>query len=110
METIAQYVSSDGLLQLNVQRDGDDTILGFNDFAWNTSSEFLASKWGISRDAAVTRFIDAVLGNRAIIAVAQVGLDIRDVWVTDRPASELKYKRHEEAIAFRFWDGTSPEN
>jgi hypothetical protein len=26
--------------------------------------------------------------------------------VTDRPASELKYKQHEETIVFRFWDGT----
>jgi len=106
MENIAQHVSPDGLLRLNIQRDGEDTIVGFNQFAWSTSSEFLASKWGTSKDAAVTRFVDEVLGNRAIIAVAHAGAAIRDVWVTDRPAAELKYKRHEEAIVFRFWDGT----
>jgi hypothetical protein len=106
MENIAQHVSPDGLLRLNVRRDADDIIVGFNDFAWSTSSEFLASKWGIAEDAAVTRFVDEVLGNRAIIAVAHAGSAIRDVWVTDRPAAELKYKRHEENIVFRFWDGT----
>ena len=106
VEAIAQNISADGLLQLNVQRDADDTILGFNTFAWSTSSKFLSSKWGITRESAVTRFVGEILDNRAIIAVANVGPGIRDVWVTDRPASELKYKRHEETISFRFWDGT----
>lgn len=105
MEAIAQHVSPDGLLTLNLWREDDDVIVQFNDFAWSTSGEFLASKWGTVRDAAVTRFVDEVLGNRAIIAVAQAGTTIRDVWVTDRPDSELKYKRHEETIVFRFWDG-----
>jgi hypothetical protein len=105
MEKIAQHVSPDGLLRLNLQRDTHGITIGFNDFAWSTSSLFLASKWGISAEAAVTRFVDEVLGNRAIIAVAHAGSTIRDVWVTDRPAAELKYKRHEETIVFRFWDG-----
>ena len=107
METIAEHISPDGFLKLNVQREGHDTIVGFNDLAWTTSGEFLASKWGISEDAAVARFVEEVLGNRAIIAVARAGPAIRDVWVTDRPDSELKFKRHEEAIIFRFWNGTS---
>jgi hypothetical protein len=106
MEMIAQHVSPDGLLKLNVQREGKEVILGFDAFAWSTSSEFLAAKWQVSREAAVTRFVGELLGNRAIIAVAHAGQGIRDVWVTDRPASELKYKRHEETIDFRFWDGT----
>ena len=106
MENIAHHVSPDGLLMLNVRRDADDNVVQFNDFAWRTSSAFLASMWGTSKDAAVTRFVDEVLGNRAIIAVAHAGSAIRDVWVTDCPASELKYKRHEETIVFRFWDGT----
>jgi hypothetical protein len=106
MKTIAQHVSPDGLLKLNIQQEGNETIVGFNDFAWSTSSGFLASRWDISEDAAVRRFVEEVLGSQAIIAVASAGPAIRDVWVTDRPASELKYKRHEETIAFRFWDGT----
>ena len=106
MESIAQHVSPDGLLTLNVRRDAGDVILQFSDFAWSTSSAFLAAKWGTSKDAAVTRFVNEVLENRAIIAVAHAGSAIRDVWVTDRPAAELKYKRHEETIEFRFWDGT----
>ena len=106
MEKLAQHVSPDGLLRLNVQRDAHNITIRFNDFAWSTSDRFLASKWGISEEAAVTRFVDEVLGNRAIIAVAHAGLAIRDVWVTDRPAAELKYKRHEETIVFRFWDGS----
>ncbi|MHC1765726.1 MAG: hypothetical protein AB9869_15740 [Verrucomicrobiia bacterium] len=107
MEQIAQHVSPDGILRLNVRRDADEfMIIGFNDFAWSTSSGFLASKWGLSEDAAVGRFVHEVLGNRAIIAVAHAGSAIRDVWVTDRPDSELKYKRHEETIVFRFWDGS----
>jgi hypothetical protein len=106
MENIVQHVSPDGLLRLNVRREAADVILQFNDFAWSTSSAFLASKWGTSQETALTRFVDEVLGNQAIIAVAQAGSAIRDVWVTDRPASELKYKRHEETIDFRFWDGS----
>ncbi len=106
MEKTTQYVSPDGLLTLNVRPSADGTIVRFNDFAWNTSSQFLASKWGITEQAAVARFVAEVLGSKVIIAVARAGLAIRDVWVTDRPASELKYKRHEEAIVFRFWDGT----
>jgi len=106
METIAQHVSPDGLLTLKVGRDAGDIVVRFNEFAWSTSSEFLASKWGIPKDTAVTRFVDEVLGNRAIIAVARAGLTIRDVWVTDRPAAELKYRRHEETIVFRYWDGS----
>jgi len=105
MERIAQHVSPDGLLRLNVLRDSDEVILQFNDFAWSTSSGFLALKWGTSKDDAVTRFVDEVLGNRAIIAVAHAVSAIRDVWVTDLPAAELKYKRHEENIVFRYWDG-----
>jgi len=106
MENIVQHISPDGLLRLNLRHEAEDVIVQFNDFAWSTSSEFLASKWGTSKDAAVTRFVDEVLGNRAIIAVAHAGSAIRDVWVTDRPAAELKYKRHEETILFRFWDGS----
>jgi hypothetical protein len=106
MEQFAQHVSPDGLLTLKLRRDADNVIVRFNDFAWSTSSEFLAGKWGMSKDCALTRLVDEVLGNKAIIAVAHVGSAIRDVWVTDRPASELKYKRHEETIAFRFWNGS----
>jgi hypothetical protein len=106
MENIAQHVSPDGLLRLNLQRDTHGVTIGFNDFAWSTSGGFLASKWRISEDAAVTRFVDEVLSNRAIIAVALADSAIRDVWVTDRPAAELKYKRHEETIVFRFWNGS----
>lgn len=106
MELITSHVSPDRLLTLIVQRDGDDTVLGFDSFAWNTSSAFLASKWGVTKEAAVTHFLGELLGNRAIIAVARVDKRVRDVWITDRPASELKYKRHEETIEFRYWDGS----
>ena len=105
MEALAQHVSPDGLLTLNVQEEGDDVIVGFNAFAWSISIGFLASNWGVSRDAAVTRFLSELLDNRAIIAIASVGPAIRDVWVTDRPASDLKFRRHEETLTFRLWSG-----
>src|SRR5690242_9566745 len=106
METPMPHVSPDGLLQLTMEGDGDDLILGFNGFAWTTSSEFLASEWRIPTEAAVAHFVEELVGNRAIIAVASVGTAIRDVWVTNCPSAELKFKRHEEAISFRFWDGS----
>ena len=106
MESIAQHVSPDGLLTLNVRRDADDVILQFSDFAWSTSSAFLASKWRTSKDAAVTRFIEEVLGNRAIIAVAHAGSAIRDVWVTDRPAAERSTSGTRKRSSFAF--GTAP--
>lgn len=106
-ELIAQHVSPDGLLTMNVQRQGSDTCLGFESFAWSTSSEFLASNWNVSPEAAVDRFLSELLTNRAIIAVAYANARIRDVWITHRPAAELKYKRHEETLEFRHWNGAA---
>jgi hypothetical protein len=106
VDLIAQHITPDRLLTLNVQREGQNTVLGFDSFAWCTSSEYLASTWSVSTETAVTRFLDEQLTNRAIIAMARVGEVIRDVWITEHPLAEVRYNRHEETVDFRFWDGS----
>jgi hypothetical protein len=54
---------------------------------------------------AVRCYIDDILEDRAVIAVSRIGDGIRDIWVSDDPVSELRYKPKEETIEFRYWSG-----
>jgi hypothetical protein len=58
----------------------------------------------LGEDRAVRQFVDDLIACRAIIAVARVGGQIRDVWVADEPVPD-KYKPDDETIEFRYWDG-----
>src|SRR5438045_4087868 len=48
-----------------------------------------------------------VLDGRAVIAVLRVAGAVKDVWVTDDPASESGYLSQGESIELRLWDGTT---
>ena len=105
MRVVEQHRSPDGLLSFTVERaDDGDYCLGFEGFPWHTHADILATTSGLSEDAAVRQFVDALLGSRAIIAVARVAGAIRDVWIADSTAPN-KYKRDDETIEFRYWDG-----
>src|SRR4029077_3259428 len=92
MSTIRQHVSPDGSLRLLVVTEDDgDVALGFDGFAWHTHADILAAEGGIPQKEAVEEFVQAVLSNRAILAVSRVEGKVRDVWVTDDPASESHY-------------------
>ncbi len=49
--------------------------------------------------------MEDLIDDRAIIAVSRVGGKIHDVWITDDPLSEMRYKPEEEDIKFRHWSG-----
>ena len=97
-------MSDDGLLKLIVCREDDgDTAIGFEGFDWHTHTDLLASSWGLSEPDALRRFVDEVLDDRAIIAVSRARGEVRDVWITDDPDSDLRYKTADETIEFRHW-------
>lgn len=105
MSITEEHRSPDGILRFLVGKGDDgDITLGFDGFSWHTHADILASSSGISQEEAVRRFVDDLLGGRAIIAVARVGGTIRDIWVTETPRPD-NYKPDDETIEFRYWDG-----
>jgi hypothetical protein len=103
----AEYVSEDSFLRLLVgHHPGGDIVIGFGGFQWHTHGDILASLSGLPVDQAVERYVCNILSNRALIAVARVREDIRDIWVTDDPASCFEHKPTNERLDFRTWDGT----
>ena len=105
MHILEEHRSPDGLLRfLSGRSDDGDITLGFDGFSWRTHADILASMYGLSEDAAVRQFVDGLLNNRAIIAIARVDGKIRDIWVADTAIPD-KYKPEDEIIEFRYWDG-----
>ena len=105
MSSEAEYISPDGLLRFIVERDDDGVNLGFAGYEWHTHADVLAGTFGVSERGAIARFVEDLLGDRSVIALSRVGGVIRDVWVTDDPASELRHKPEGEEIEFRHWSG-----
>src|SRR4051794_11481571 len=62
---------------------------------------------GLTPESATRRFVEDVTSNRAIIAVIEAQGSIRDVWITDDIEKGLRHKQPDEAIEFRYWDGTN---
>ena len=63
-------------------KDGDIS-LGFDGFTWHTHADILAELSGMSEDVALRNYVDALLNDQAIIAIARVGGKIQDVWIAD---------------------------
>ena len=101
-----EHASPDGLLKLAVEslKDGDVAI-GFCGYPWHTHADILASINEMNETDAVRQFIDDVLNDRSLIAVQIIDNAIRDVWITDDPANECKYKQSNEELQFRYWSG-----
>lgn len=107
MELIEEHRTPDGLLTFKVGREPDgDVCLGFEGYDWHTHADILSSLSGTPEDVSVRKFVDALINNEAIIAIARVENKIRDVWVADKPIPD-KYKPENETIVFRFWNGKS---
>ena len=104
MEIVEQHTTPDGILKFVVCQDADGISMGFDGFAWHTHPELLADD-GLTEDAAMRQFIDGLIAGRIVIALARVSGAVRDVWVTDNIESDRKYKRDDETIEFRYWDG-----
>jgi len=106
MQVVEQHTSNDGLLKFIVCRDDDgEMALGFDGLVWHTHADILASLSGLPHADAVRCFINDILEDRAIIAISRIGDAIADVWITEDPTRESKYKPEEEAIEFRYWSG-----
>ena len=101
-----EHASADGLLTLAVEslKDGDVAI-GFRGYPWHTHADILASISSMNETDAVRQFIDDVLNDRSLIAVLIIDDAIHDVWITDDPANDCKYKQSNEEIQFRYWSG-----
>jgi hypothetical protein len=105
MELIEEHRTPDGLLTFKVGREQNgDVCFGFEDYGWHTHADTLSSLSGLPEDAAVRKFVDALINNRSIIAIARVENKIRDVWIADNSIPD-QYKPENETIEFRFWNG-----
>jgi hypothetical protein len=98
------HVSPDGLLRLIVRSEGMDIVIGFEGYPWHTHADALASSYGLPEIEAVDRYVDAILGNRKRIAMSRNGNRTLDVWVTEDPETDLRYRATDETIEFRRWD------
>jgi hypothetical protein len=84
MQIIEEHRSPDGLLRFIVCRDKDgDISLGFDGFTWHTHADILAELSGMSEDVALRNYVDALLNDQAIIAIARVAGKIQDIWIAD---------------------------
>ena len=107
METLEEHRSPDNLLRFMVCRDKDgDVSAGFDGYSWHVHADSLAALAGLPQETALRRFVDEVLHDRAIIAIARVSGKIQQVWVAE-DAQPDKWKPDEETIEFRYWSGAS---
>ena len=108
MSLLEEHRTPDGLFRLIVDRDEDgDLALGFDGYAWHTHGDLLAAASGLSEQAAVRQFVDALLSGQSVIAVSRVGGEVRDVGVAEPPYEADQYAPPEETIEFRRWDGSA---
>jgi hypothetical protein len=106
MTVVEEHRSPDGLLRLIVTCDDEgDVAIGFDGYAWHTHGDILASLSGLPEKEAIRDFVNHITGGRQIIAISRVNGEIRDVWPTDDPKKEFKYKPPEESLEFRRWSG-----
>ena len=107
MATTKAYESPDGLLRFLVVRNEDsDVSLGFDRHVWHTHGDMLAATYRLPKEAAIDRFINDLLGNRIVIAVSRREGIVVDIWATDDPEGDLRYKSENESIEYRHWDGS----
>lgn len=101
-----EHLSPDGTLTLAVEvaKDGACSI-GFRGFAWHTHADMLAAVASMDKTRAVRQFVDDVLNDRSLIAVQVLDGKLHDVWITDDPTKDFKYRPPNEQIQFRFWSG-----
>jgi hypothetical protein len=106
MAIVQRYVSPDGELALLIEDvGGGDLAIGFDRFPWHTHADILASMSGTSEQEAVRAFVHDIIDDRSIIVVSTIDGTVRDVSITDDPASEVRYKAQNEVIRFRYWSG-----
>lgn len=101
-----KLTSPDQKLTFSITFEGDNTILGFENFAWHTHGDLLAEENQSPTDATKI-FIDDLVKDKILIMTSYVDGEIKDISVTDDPEGELKYKQENEELEFRFWSGNA---
>jgi hypothetical protein len=105
-EIMETHTSPDGALTFVVGRSDDgDVRLGFVGFPWHTHADVLAGAYGLPEEAAVAKFVAALLKNEAVIAISRKGDEPVDAWITDDPAGERRYTSEGETLELRYWSG-----
>jgi hypothetical protein len=108
MNILEEHQSPDRLLRLLVTRDDDgDTTIGLDGYSWHTHGDCLAALSGLTEEESIRNFVDQIIGDGQIIVVSRVNGEIRDIWPTDHPQREYKYKPPEESLEFRRWSGAT---
>jgi hypothetical protein len=106
MDFVEQHHSPDRLIRLIITRDDcGDIAIGFAGYAWHTHGDILASLSGLPEKEATRKFVDQIIDDHQIIVVSRVNDEVRDIWPTDDPKKELKYKSLDELLEFRRWSG-----
>ena len=99
-----RFESPDRTLVFLVLEDKDDVRLGFEGHAWHTHADILRFE-NFAGATTVDMFLDALLQDRLIIAIARVEGTVRNVWVTGDPAQEQRRAGSGEALEFRYRSG-----
>jgi hypothetical protein len=108
MKIVQEQISPDGTLRLVVTRNDDgDVAIGFDKYAWHTHADILASVSGLSEDDAIRQLVQRITGDNQILVVSRIDGEVREVWPTDDPQAEVKYKPPEESLEFRRWSGVT---
>src|SRR4051794_12637609 len=106
MKIVEEHHSPDGFLRLIVARENNgDVAIGFDGFSWHTHGDILAALSGLSENEAIREFVESILGGDQVIVVSRVNGVVRDVWPTNDPGGEYKYKPADESLEFRRWGG-----
>ncbi len=79
--------------------------IGFDGYACHTHGDIEAAVRKLPEAEAVRQFVDEIIGDHRVIVVSRVGGKVCDVWWTDNPKGEFKYKPPEETLEFRRWSG-----
>jgi hypothetical protein len=110
MNIVEEHVSPDCFLRLIVTLEGDgDIAIGFDGYAWHTSSDILASLSGLPESDAIQEFVKRIIGDEQVIAVSRINGEVSDVWPTDDPKGEFKHMAQQESLEFRRWSGMTVE-
>ncbi len=101
-----EYTSPDGHLTLRIETaDDGDRSIGFRGYRWHIHADLLAKCTGLSEDAALQSFVDAILNDETLIAVLSRDGNIEDIWVCDDPECAFRHKQAVVPWGFRFWGG-----
>lgn len=108
-----RHVSPDGELTLLVINDGGNYTVGFEtpspgQLYGHSHGDILAEQYGRPAEAAVAQFVDNVLDNKSLIAIAKIDRKVRDIWIVEHPIEPDPFRPENETIAFRYWGDTPP--